>query len=753
MRAALMTIGLTSLLSSVSFSQVNVLTANYENGRSNANLQETTLTPSHVSTGNFGRIGAFPADGQVYAQPLYLSGLAIPGKGTRNVLYVMTQHNGVFAYDADTATSPVLLWNVSLGAPVPSAMFGSDYADIAPEVGILSTGTIDTTRGVLYVVSANPQGSTIAYQLHALSLTTGAETLNGPVVISASVTGNGAGSNNGTLTFDPMWHIQRPGLLLANNAVYVSFGSHGDAGSWHGWMMSYNASNLSQQLGVLNSTPNGLGGSIWQSGHGLASDSAGDIYVITGNGDFDGQTNYSESFLKLTGAAPAVADWFTPNNWQTLADNDYDVSAGPVLIPGTQSIVAGDKSGQLYLINGASMGHLGGNNVQTIQGVLWGSIFNFALWNRSDGAFVYVQEQGSVVKGYQIANGALNPTPALVSTVMEGAPRVGMAISANGGQIGTGILWETTASNTNPAFGELHAFDASTLAELWNSDMTQGPDVLGAFAKFATPTVVNGKVYVPTLSDQVAVYGLLGPGAGNISTPTISAVTNAASYAQTVSPGEMVTIFGSNLGPATPAGTLVDVSGKVATLLSNTVVLFDGIPAPAIYVSPTQVSAVAPFSLQPLATSQVQVVYQGQASAQFLVNMTAAAPGIFSVGATGSGEALVVNNDGTVNSSAAPAPSGSIVTLYLTGAGILAPALPDGSIVAVGNLPQVTYPVAVQVGGQAAQVLYSGGAPGMVAGIIQLNIQLPGGIAGATVPIVVQIGGNPSQAGLTLAIQ
>lgn len=754
MRIVLKPVALVALFAGGTFAQVNVPTANYENGRSNANLQETILTPAKVSTGTFGRIGAFPVDGQVYAQPLYISGLSIPGKGTHNVLYVTTQHNGVFAYDADSASSPILLWRVSLGAPVPSATFGSDYNDVAPEVGILSTGTIDTTRGVLYVVSTSPKGSTVTYRLHALDLTTGAEKMNGPTAISASTKGTGPGANNGTLAFDPMAEIQRPGLLLANDAIYVSFGSHGDAGNWHGWVISYNASNLSKRLGLFATTRDGIGGSIWQSGHGLPSDSSGNVYAVTGNGDYDGQTNYGESFLKLSGAAPILKDWFTPNNWQTLEDNDYDLAAGPALIPGTHSIVAGDKSGQLYLVNGDSMGHLGGGNAQIIQGVQWGGIFNFALWNRTDGAFVYVQEQGSVVKGYQIANGTLSPTPALVSSARAGAPLVGLAISANGGQIGTGILWETTVSLSNSAFGELHAFDASNLTnELWNSDMTQGPDVLGRFAKFATPTIVNGNVYVPTWSDAVVVYGLLGSGAGKVSKPVVSAVTNAASYAQAVSPGQLVTIFGSNLGPATAAGTLVDASGKVATLLSNTVVLFDGIPAPVLYASPTQVSAVAPFSLQPLATSQVQIVYQGQASDQLTVNVMAAAPGILSADASGSGQALALNHSGTVNSSAKPAAGGSIVTLYVTGAGVLAPALPDGSVVG-SQLPLTTLPVSVLVGGQTADVLYAGGASKTVVGVVQLNVQLPnGGPSGAAVPIIVQIGGRSSQAGITLAIQ
>jgi hypothetical protein len=312
------------------------------------------------------------------------------------------------------------------------------------------------------------------------------------------------------IPFDPLWHIQRPGLLVANGAVYVAFGSHADAGPWHGWMASYDASDLSSQKALFMASPNGWGGSIWQSGYGLAADNAGSIYVISGNGSYDGKTEFSESILKFNGGL-SLTGWATPPNWSMLALNDYDLSAGPSLIPGTHSVIAADKYGQLYFIDGDALAPLASGqsgNAQIIQAVQWGGIFNFAIWPVGTSTYVYLQQQGSTVKAYQIVGGGLNATAVSESGPTGAAsPFVGMAISANGAKTGTGILWETTGSRSTPA--TLHAFDAGNLAnEIWNSQMTGGSDSVGAFAKFANPTVANGKVFVPTWSGGVAVYGL-----------------------------------------------------------------------------------------------------------------------------------------------------------------------------------------------------------------------------------------------------
>jgi len=735
--------------------QVNVLTSNYDNTRANANLNEAKLIPGNVVPGSFGKLGSFPVDGQVYAQPLYISGVAISGRGTYNILFVCTQHDTVYAYDADSAASPNLLWQVNFGPSVPSTTFG-DYGDIAPEIGILSTPVIDSQQGVMYVVSDTLQNGVPMFQLHALDLRTGQEVLNGPVAITGQVAGSGAASKNGVIAFDPYWHIQRPGLLLLNGTVYLTFGSHGDDGPWHGWMFTYSASDLSRAPAILNISPNGTGGSIWQSGRGLAADSSNNIYGISGNGDYDGITNFSESFLKFNGTKPAITDWSTPPNWQDLSDNDYDLSAGVALIPGTHMMIGGDKAGNLYLVDGDNMGHGTGGTAQILRAVQNGGIFNMAIWSRPDGAYVYVPELNSTFKCYQVAGGAFNQTPVSVSLTGGTDPYEGMAISANGTQNGTAILWATTGDNTQVTLpGTLHAYDATNLAnEVWNSDMTGGTDSLGTFAKFANPTVVNGNVYVPTWSNSVTVYGLLPQNTGGQPQPAIGGIANSASYAvNSVSPGELVTIFGNNVGPANAVGAQFDFSGNLLTLIGGTQVLFDGIPAPMIYASGSQLNAVVPFGIANK-TTQVQVVYAGQASNAFSMNVSAATPGVFTSDGSGSGQAAALNQDYSINSSGNPAAQGSVVTIYAEGAGQLNPPLPDGSVVTADNLPQPVLPVSVLVNGQTATVWYAGGAPGNVAGVLQVNFQLPDGTpSGPNVPVVLQVGKATSKQSLTIAVQ
>jgi hypothetical protein len=314
------------------------------------------------------------------------------------------------------------------------------------------------------------------------------------------------------MPFDPWQHIQRPGLLLSNGAVYVAFGSHSDFGVWHGWLMSYDASDLSKRLGAFQTTPDGQGGSIWQSGRGLAGDDAGSVYFVTGNGDFDGIRNLSQSFVRVSGSEICLADWYTPSDWQFLSNNDYDLSAGPAILPGTHLLIGGDKQGNLYIVNGDSMGRLEtGNSAQVVQAV-GGFIFSFALWPREDATLVYVREADSSLKAFRVTQGVLDANAVSTSGPAGGTARVGMAISANGSQEGTGILWVTTGDYLDPSVpGILHAFDASNLAnEIWNSSMNAG-DHLNGFAKFASPTVANGKVFAAS-SNAVVVYGLLPEG-------------------------------------------------------------------------------------------------------------------------------------------------------------------------------------------------------------------------------------------------
>ena len=737
--------------------QVNVLTANGSNDRSNANLQETQLSPVTVTPGAFGKLGSFTVDGQVYAQPLYVSGLAIPGVGIQNVLFVSTMHNSVYAYDADSATSARLLWHVNLGPSVPSSFLYTTYSDISPEVGILSTGVIDLARGVLYVVSETLEGSTPIFRIHALDLTSGVERMNGPAAITGKVPGGAAGTISQSISFDPVQHIQRPGLLLANDAVYVAFGSHADDSPWHGWLMSHDASDLSRQLGVFLSTPSGDGGAIWQSGRGLAADDAGNVYFMTGNGTYDGVQSFSESILKLAGAAAKPAGFFTPVNWQSLSASDSDLSTGVALISGTHVVVGGDKFGDLYLVNGDSMGQLGGPgsiDSESISSVVLGGMFNFAIWTQPGTTYLYAQGYQDVVRCYQVTGTQFNSNPISTGSVTVDSPRVGMTISANGG--GDGILWETTGNFSDPSVpGTLHAFEATNLAnELWNSDLNSSRDTLGGFMKFANPTVANGKVYMATSSGAVAVFGLLPTQAIAPAGPVIASVENAASYSEgAISPGEMVTLIGTALGPQAPASMQVDSSGSIATILSGAQVLFDGVPAPLVYASASQVTAIVPFGISS-PSAQVQAKNGGQVSSPWAVAVAPSSPGIFSADSSGVGQGLIFNQDGTLNSDANPASSGSQVSLFVTGAGQVIPAGQDGAVVTADSLPQPALQVSVQIGGQPAAVLFAGGVAGMANGITQVSVQIPVGVpTGAAIPVTVQIGEGISQPGLTLAIQ
>lgn len=729
--------------------QVNVLTANYDNYRTNSNLSETTLNPNTVTPATFGKIGTFPVDGQIYSQPLYVSGVQIAGPGQRNVVYVATMHNSVYAIDADAPQSTQPLWTVNLGPSILSATF--NFSDILPEVGILGTPVIDPTRGVIYVVSdtLDDNGAPV-FRLHALSLADGSEQLNGPVEISASVSGTGGGSDaNGVLALDASLHLQRPGLALANGELYVSFGSHADTGQWHGWLISYDASNLQQQTGVFNSTPNGGGGSIWQSGRAPAIDDNGDVYVVTGNGDYDGVSSFGESLLHLSsgrrtaqgGGNLTIRDWFTPANWSMLNDSDWDFgTTGVILIPGTNLLVTGSKAGILYAVPRDAMGHsqAAWSTMQTVQANQWG-MFDMALWNNAAGPIVYLSEPYNAVKAFSIVNGTVSSSSSSQFSISNSF-FVGLAVSADGGQNGTGLVWLTTGDTTTSEIpGTLHALDASNLSnEIWNSDMNAVRDGLGRFAKFVAPTVANGRVYVPTFSNALVIYGLLN-GQPEAAAPQISAVTNGASFiGGAVSPGEIVAIFGANLGISELTQFQLDANGKVGDTLAGTEVLINGVPAPILYVSSTQVGAITPFGLSGT-TANFEVVYNGHKSAAVTVPVAAAAPGLFSSDGDGGGYGIV-NADGSTNNFNDLSSAGSVVSFYATGAGQTAPASVDGA--PANGTPYATpvLPVTVLINGQSAQIVYAGAAPGMVNGVLQVDVVVPDISSGYNLQVVLQVG-------------
>lgn len=743
----------TLIVATLAFSQVNVLNVNYDTHQTGANLQETTLTPG-MNWSKFGKIGSYPVDGQVYAQPLYVNGVSIGGS-TYNVVYIATMHNSIYAFNAGAPQSTTPLWQVNLGPTVPAGLF--DFTDILPEIGILSTPAIDATNQVMYVVSDSlpATASNPVFQLHALSLVDGHEMFNGPVAIAASVQGTGAGSVNGTITFNAFVQLQRPGLMLANGVLYIAFGSHADGGDYQGWMLQYNPATL-QQTSVFNTAPNGRQAAFWHSGRAPAIDGSGDVFASTGNGDWDGVANFGESVLHLSGkSVSSLSDWYTPQEWSNLNDQDWDLgSAGVILIPGVDYMVAGGKSGFIYLINYDSMGHLGPDNTGSVQGAqlnAWG-VFQMVLWNNPDsGPILYEYDPAGSLKAFSLANNQLNSTILSQYTNDDAGLYAGLTLSANSGQ--NGIAWLVTENDTvdgNPA--TLHALNAANLAdELWNSDTNAARDAPGEFVKFASPTVVNGFVYLPTLSNSVAIYGTL-PATQSAGTPTITSVVNGASYLEgPVAPGELITIFGADLGPTTQAGAELS-AGYVTDTVANTQVLIGGVAAPILYASSTQINAVVPFETTGN-TAQVQVVYQGQNTASTSVAVQAASPAVFSAASTGGGEGAILNQDGSVNSQSNAAPPGSVVVIYATGAGVTTPASKDGAVT-VQPYPQPSLAVSVTINGFPAQVLYAGAAPGLVAGVLQINAVVPADAYPATTDqVIVTVGNYVSPSAVTLSVQ
>jgi uncharacterized protein (TIGR03437 family) len=758
------------LLPNLLLAQVSVLTANYDNSRTNSNLNETTLNPSNVTTATFGKIGSFPVDGQIYAQPLYATGIQIPGVGTRDVVYTVTMHNSVYAIDAGAPASLLPLWQVNLGPAVPSSVLNFTvgdsvqiYTDILPEVGILGTPVIDPGRQAIYVVSETLENGVPIFRMHALSLADGHEMFYGPVVIAAAVPGIGAGSGNGTLQFDAAMHLQRPGLALANGMVYAAFGSHGDAAPFHGWMIGYDAGDLRRQVAAFNSTPNGWGASFWQAGRAPAIDAAGNIIAVTGNGNVTA-SDFGNSILKLSGRDLSLLDWFTPNNWSELNANDYDLgSVGAILIPSSNQVLTIGKSGNLLLIRSDFMGHHAPWNSATAQSFTANhatvdGIASMALWHRDADSMVYLLEPFGALKSYRIADGRLDWTVQSQSSPTTYTKSAGVVVSANGDSDGTGIVWQSAADLLGRQVpGILHAFDAADLSkELWNSEMMPERDTLGRFAKFVAPTVVNGRVYMPTFSNRLAIYGLLSTAsAQDMNEVQVTAVANSASLLQSaISPGEVVAISGAHLGPQSMSLAQIDDKGRAANTWDGTQVLFDGVAAPLLYTSSGEVGAVAPFGI-PGPTTQVQVAYRGRLSRPMTFPVAQAAPALFAQDGTGGGQGAILNADGSMNGPDHPAKPGSIVSLFATGLGQTDPVSEDGVLGDRLALPAAHLPVAVLMDGKPVEIQYQGAAPDMMHGFFQINARIPDTIqvpAAGIVNVVIKVGEFRSPNLITLAV-
>ena len=503
-----------------------VLTQHNDAARTGANLRETALNTATVNPKTFGKLFTRTVDGYLYAQPLYVPNLMLPGKGRRNVVFLATAHNSVYAFDADDPSAALPLWKAALGPAVPAdEVYTTKWTDMRVEIGITSTPTIDLPAKTIYVEAKTKEGGTHVQRLHALDLLTGKERAGSPVVIKASVPGTGEASVNGQVVFDPVKQLQRASLLLAGGVVYLGFGAHADSPPFHGWILGYNAKTLAQVC-VFNVTPNGTEGSVWQAGMGLAADEAGAIYAMTGNGTFDadsGGLDYGNSLLRLKPkpGGLAVTDYFTPYNQAELNVHDTDLGAsGPLLLPGGDLILGGGKNGWLYLTHRNALGHYKAEGdtqiAQTFQ-ITSGNVHGSPVyWNGPGGPMVYVWAEFDHLRAFKVAGGKLvqEPYSQSVVSVPDGMPGGFLSVSADGGKPGTGIVWSSAPYDANANWetvpGILRAYDASDLThELWNSKMNAGRDDAGMFAKFCPPTVAGGKVYLSTFSNQLQVYGLL----------------------------------------------------------------------------------------------------------------------------------------------------------------------------------------------------------------------------------------------------
>jgi outer membrane protein assembly factor BamB len=498
---------------------MDVVTWHNDIARTGQQLAETILTPANVNSGTFGQLAVYSVDGAVDAEPLFLAGLPIAG-GTHNVLYVATENASVYAFDADTGD---VLWNVSTLGNGESPSDDHNCAQITPNIGITATPVIDRTRGpngAIYVVGMSKDGSGGYHQrIHALDITTGAELFNGPTEIGATYPGNGSGSQNGTLTFDPGQYAERASLLLLNGVIYTAWTSHCDHLPYTGWVMGYDANTL-QQASVLNVTPNGQMGSIWMSGAGLASDGEA-IYLLDANGTFDQTQNAHEmpingdhgnGFLRLNLAPLRVQDYFQASNTAAESLEDEDLgSGGAMVLPNMADAngnvrhlaVGAGKNATIYVVNRFSMGKFDSNAdhiYQELVGQLRGSIFGApAYFNNT----VYFGPVGATIKAFAISNAALSATPVSQTSNSFAFPGTTPGISANGTT--NAILWAAE----NGTIAALHAYDATNLAHaLYSSNDAGGRDQFGPGNKFITPMIANGKVYVGTKTG-VAVFGLL----------------------------------------------------------------------------------------------------------------------------------------------------------------------------------------------------------------------------------------------------
>jgi hypothetical protein len=609
-----------------------VLTWRYDVTHAGQNTQETALTPANVASNAFGKLFSLSVDDHVFAQPLYVPNLKMSDGQVHNVLFVATENDSIYAFDADTKGSPI--WQISLLTAAHGASAGAtpkpqaDVApsqDIGPNIGITGTPAINSATNTMYVVANTKESGQYFSRLHAINIITGAEQSGSPMNITATATGTGDNCSGGTISFSPLWENQRPALNYYNGYVYFAYSAHGDICPWHGWLFAYNATTL-QQTAAICLTPDDHGGSVWGSGAGMPIDtnvSGGRMFVVTGNGarstPFQANSDYGESVVafNIANGQLTPTDAWTAFNYLQLNTQDWDQGSGGLLMlsdqPGAHPhmLITAGKEGRITVLNRDSLGGLAPSgatsNTNALQDItvssiqqgqgFWGTA---AYWNGN----VYVWAGGDIPQdngisnvgmAFKLNNGVLGTTPSSETSFTSAYPGPTFSISSNGTQ--NGIVWAVKADQFNsggPAV--LYAFDPDDLTNiLYESDTNASRDSGGRANKFSVPVVTNGKVYVAA-SGEVDIYGLLNtppttaapvitPNGGTFSSPqsvTMSSTTNSSSI--------YYTLDGSQ-----PTTASTQYSGAI-TVSTNTTI--NAIATASGYAQSSETSATFTFSNQ-----------------------------------------------------------------------------------------------------------------------------------------------------------
>jgi uncharacterized protein (TIGR03437 family) len=597
-------------------------------------------------------------------------------------------------------------------------------SQIVPEIGITGTPVIDPKTGALYVVAMTLENGNYVARLHALDIATGAERSGSPVQIQATVPGTGEGGS--TVTFAARNYKQRPGLLLLNGVVYTSWSSHCDIGTYHGWLIGYDTTTLKQTT-VYNDTPNGNEGSFWAGGAAPAADQAGNIFMVPGNGTFDANTggpDLGDSFIRLSTAGGLKAtDYFTPFNVDSLNNRDLDIgSSGAVLLPDSMGspahphlLVSAGKEGRIYLVDRDNMGHFqssgDGQIQQSIPGAI-GALFGIPSYFNKN---VYFSGSGDHLKAFSIGDARLSGAAVSQSAEAYGYPGSTPVISANG--TSNGIVWALEPNNG----GTLHAYNAADLSkELYQAG-------LGSYVKYSSPSIANAKVYAGT-QKSLSVYGLSAP-----ADATMGVVNGASFRVGAVAPGSAISIF-AGFGVAADQWR----GGAIPLWLSSVTVRINGVLAPLYYVGPLQINAQVPFETTP-GQAPIVVSVNGADVVRGTLTVQARAPGLFTIAP---GRAAVNNQNGRPNSPSNPAPVDSVISAYLTGQGVVQPAVQTGAPAPGKPFARLVDAVTATIDGQNAEVTFAGLSPGSV-GLFQVNVRVPSVTAGDR-PLIISVGGNPS---------